>query len=68
MPQLSGTYFAYALGADLSYHYSLRVSLFEDYEYQRWPSFAGPPTISSSGQLTLHNHGLSPNGFSLGAK
>lgn len=67
VPGLSGTYFAYAPGADFNYHYSPRISLFVDYEYQRWPSFAGPPTISSSGQVTLHNHGLSPNGFSIGA-
>lgn len=68
VPQLNSPYFAYAPGADLSYHYSRRVSIFLDYEYQQWPSFAGPPTFSNSGQLILHNHGLSPNGFSIGAK
>jgi hypothetical protein len=67
LPQLSGTYFAYAPGGHLMYHYSPRISLFVDYEYQKWPSFSGPPTTSSSGQVTLHNHGLSPNGLSFGA-
>jgi len=66
-PGLSGTYFAYAPGANLTYYYSPHMSLFLDYEYQVWPSFAVQPTISSSGQVILHNHGLTPNGFSLGA-
>ena len=68
VPVLRTTMFAYAPGVDLSYHYSRRFSLFLDYEYQQWPSFDGAPTISSSGQVTLHNHGLSPNGFSIGTK
>jgi hypothetical protein len=66
--QVSGTYFAYAPGAEVAYRYSPRVSLFVSYEFQSWPLFAGPPTISSSGQVILHNHGLSPNGFSFGAE
>ena len=68
VPQLSGSYFAYSPGADLTYNSSPRMSLFLDYEYQRWPSFSGEPTVSNSGQVILHNHGLSPNGFSVGAK
>lgn len=68
VPQLSGTYFAYAPGAGLSYRYSPRVSLFADYQFQIWPTFVGPPTTSSSGQTIMHNHGLTPNGISFGVK
>jgi hypothetical protein len=43
-------------GATFGYRLSPRLIVRADYEYQRWPGFAGP-----RGQ-----HGLTPNGFSLG--
>jgi hypothetical protein len=63
---LQGSYFAMAPGGTLELRMTHRISLRGDYEYQFWPSFAGPPTYSSTGALVQHNGGLTPNGFSLG--
>lgn len=64
---LKGSYFVYAPGATLDYRLTHRLSLRGDYEYQIWPSFAGPPTYNTStGALIEHNSGLTPNGFSVG--
>ena len=68
VPALRGTTFAYAPGAEADYQISPRISLFAGYEYQVWPSFVGSPTTSTSGQIVAHDHGLSPNGLSFGAK
>jgi hypothetical protein len=65
---LEGNYFAYAPDAAIAYQKSRRLSLFLDYQYQFWPSFAGPPSVGPTGQLVAHDHGLSPNGFSFGVK
>ena len=38
-----------------------------DYEWQIWPSFAGPPTYNrTTGTVVQHNSGLTPNGISVG--
>lgn len=63
---LRGSYFAYAPGGTLEYPITDKISLRGDYEYQRWPAFVGPPEYDPSGVLVQHNHGLTPNGFSLG--
>lgn len=63
---LKGSYFAYAPGGTLEYRLTNQLSLRGDYEFQIWPSFAGPPTYDSSGVLVQHAHGLTPNGFSVG--
>lgn len=62
---LRGSYFVYAPGATLDYHMTHRFSIRGDYEFQEWPAFDGPPTISG-GTFITHNHGLTPNGFSVG--
>lgn len=54
---LKGTLFVYAPGASLDYKVNRRFSLRGDYEQQKWPGFAVLPP---------HNHGISPNGFSVG--
>lgn len=53
----SGGWASYAPGATLGYRVGHRLMLRADYEYQIWPGFVGP-----RGQ-----HGLTPNGFSVGA-
>jgi hypothetical protein len=63
---LKGSYFAYAPGGTLQFRLSQRISVRGDYEYQIWPSFAGPPSYNSNGTVTQHANGLTPNGFSLG--
>jgi len=63
---LKGSYFAYAPGGTLEYHLTHHIAIRGDYEYQFWPSFAGPPSVSPSGTVTEHDSGLTPNGFSLG--
>lgn len=63
---LKGSYFVYAPGGTVDYHLTHRVSIRGDYEYQVWPSFVGPPTTLPNGTLFIHDHGLSPNGFSAG--
>lgn len=63
---LKGSYFAYAPGMTVEYRLSRNLSVRGDYEYQIWPSFAGPPTYSPTGQLIQHNSGLTPNGFTVG--
>ncbi|HEX4037955.1 MAG TPA: outer membrane beta-barrel protein [Acidobacteriaceae bacterium] len=62
---LRGSYFVYAPGGTLSYHLTQHLAIRGDYEYQFWPSFAGPSTFNGS-TVVDHNHGLTPNGFSLG--
>ncbi|HEX4311824.1 MAG TPA: outer membrane beta-barrel protein [Acidobacteriaceae bacterium] len=64
---LKGSYFAYAPGGTLDFRLTPRISIRGDYEYQFWPSFAGPPTFNSTtGTFVQHADGLTPNGFSLG--
>lgn len=63
---LKGSFFAWAPGAAVEYPLRGRFALRGDYEYQIWPSFYGPPSTGPTGGLVQHNHGLTPNGFSLG--
>lgn len=63
---LKGSYFAIAPGVTADYRLTSRWALRADYEFQLWPSFVGPPTTNSSGQVIQHNSGLTPNGFSFG--
>jgi hypothetical protein len=63
---VKGSYFAYVPGGTLEVRLTHRISVRGDYEYQVWPSFAGPPTISSNGTVNENNNGLTPNGFSVG--
>ena len=63
---LKGSYFALAPGGTIEYRVTHRIAIRGDYEYQFWPSFAGPPSIDSSGNILQHNSGLTPNGFSVG--
>lgn len=63
---LKGSYFALAPGLTVEYRLSQRLMLRADYEYQIWPSFAGPPSYSASGALIMNNGGLTPNGVSVG--
>ncbi len=62
----SETDFVYAPGVDLAWHPRPRGTFFAGYQYELWPAFAGTPTVNPSGQVVLHNHGLTPNGFSIG--
>lgn len=52
----TGVWTAFAPGVTVGYKVAQRVMVRGDYEYQRWPGFTG-----SKG-----NHGLTPNGFSVG--
>jgi len=63
---LQGSYFDTALGATADYSLTRRIAVRADYEFQFWPSFAGPPTYNSAGQLQTHSSGLTPNGISVG--
>ena len=63
---LEGNFLVYAPGASVDYRLSRRFSLRGDYELQKWPSFAVAPTSGSSGGSVVHNHGLTPNGLSIG--
>ena len=64
---VKGSYFAWSPGGTLEFRMTQRLSLRGDYEYQMWPAFAGPPTYDpTTGTVVQHNHGLTPNGFSLG--
>jgi len=64
---LKGSYFAYAPGATFTYRLNRTIAIRADYEYQLWPSFAGPPTYNpTTGMVEQHASGLSPNGFSVG--
>jgi len=64
---LKGSYFAYAPGGTLQYPLTHRWILRGDYEWQFWPSFAGPPTYDpTTGTVVQHNSGLTPNGISVG--
>ncbi len=62
---LKGSYFVYTPGGTLSYDITPRIAIRADYEYQFWPSFAGPPTFNS-GAVIDHANGLTPNGVSIG--
>ena len=55
-----GSYFTLAPGATVEYGIGKKLVVRGDYEYQIWPSF--------SGITGLPNHGLTPNGFSVGMK
>jgi hypothetical protein len=48
---------AYVPGGTFGYRLSPRFLIRADYEYQMWPGFVG----------TKGQHGLTPNGFSVGA-
>jgi len=64
---LKGSYFVEAPGVTFDYRLTRRMSLRGDYEYQRWPSFTGPPTYNPvTGGLNPNNSGLTPNGLSFG--
>jgi hypothetical protein len=64
---LKGSYFIYAPGGTLNYRLSHTIFLRADYEWQFWPSFAGPPSYNSTtGQVLQNNSGLTPNGLSVG--
>ncbi len=64
---LKGSYFAYAPGATGSYQLTHTIGIRADYEYQVWPSFAGPPTYDpNTGKVIQHQSGLTPNGLSFG--
>jgi hypothetical protein len=63
---LEGSFLAAAVGGTYEYHLSRRLLLRGDYEYQFWPSFAGPVTYSQSGTPINHNGGITPNGVSVG--
>lgn len=64
---LKGSYFAYAPGANANYQLTHTIGLRADYEFQFWPSFAGPPTYDPTTQKVVqHTSGLTPNGFSFG--
>jgi hypothetical protein len=67
-PLVVGTYFVYAPGAEFEKRVSDRLKGFISYQYQVWPSWASAPTTSSSGQVIMHDHGIAPNGFSMGVK
>jgi hypothetical protein len=58
---LSENRLAYVPGVTLDYRLTQHLSFRADYEYQIWPSFVGNAT--STGE---HNHGLTPNGVSIG--
>jgi hypothetical protein len=64
---LKGSYFATAQGGTIDYRLSRRLFVRGDYEWQFWPSFAGPPTYNSTmGTVVQNANGLTPNGFSFG--
>jgi hypothetical protein len=64
---LKGSYFVYAPGGTVNYRLTHRIFIRGDYEWQVWPSFAGPPTYNPTTGTTLQNNsGLTPNGFSVG--
>jgi hypothetical protein len=56
-PSGSGGWAAFVPGATFGYRLSPRFIIRGDYEYQMWPGFVG----------THGAHGLTPNGFSVGA-
>jgi len=53
----TGSYFAYAPGASVDYHFAHRLSVRGAYEYQILPSAPG---------FTHPSNGMTPNGFSVG--
>lgn len=64
---LKGSYFVYAPGGTLDYRLTRQITIRGDYEWQVWPSFAGPPSYNpNTGQVNQNNSGLTPNGFSVG--
>ena len=64
---LKGSYFVYAPGGTVDYRLTHRLYVRGDYEWQVWPSFAGPPTYNpTTGAVMQNSAGLTPNGFSVG--
>jgi hypothetical protein len=63
---LKGSYFAFVPGVTFEYRLTRKLSARADYEYQIWPSFAGPPSINSDGTVKQNASGLTPNGFTFG--
>lgn len=64
---LKGSYFAYAPGGTLDYRLTRTIHARADYEWQVWPSFAGPPSFNpTTGQVLQNASGLTPNGLSFG--
>lgn len=64
---LKGSFFAYAPGGTVEYRLTHQISVRGDYEFQFWPSFAGPASFNpNTGTVVQHADGLTPNGFSLG--
>jgi hypothetical protein len=64
---LKGSYFVYAPGGTFNYRLTRTIYVRADYEYQIWPSFAGPPTYNATtGKVEQNASGLTPNGISVG--
>ncbi|MGA8531390.1 MAG: hypothetical protein WB622_16855 [Acidobacteriaceae bacterium] len=63
---LKGSYFAFVPGGTFEYRLTRNLSVRGDYDFEIWPSFAGPPSYSSTGALVQHASGLTPNGFTFG--
>jgi hypothetical protein len=57
----NGTYFVYAPGGVFDIKMTKRMAARAEYEYQKWPSFKGIATATTTG-----TGGLTPNGFSFG--
>lgn len=54
---LKGTMLVYAPGGSVTFELNRKFAVRGDYELQKWPAFAVLPP---------HNHGLTPNGVSIG--
>jgi len=64
---LKGSYFVYAPGGTFTYRLNRNMYVRADYEWQIWPSFAGPPAYNpTTGTVVQNNSGLTPNGISVG--
>lgn len=64
---LKGSYFVYAPGGAFTYRLNRNMYVRADYEWQVWPSFAGPPAYNpTTGTVLQNNSGLTPNGISVG--
>jgi opacity protein-like surface antigen len=61
-----GNYFDIALGGGVDYRVTRRIYVRGEYEYQIWPGFVGPPD-SATPPFINRPHGLTPNGFAVGA-
>lgn len=58
-----GSYFVYAPGIQFEKRASTRFKWFVGYQYQVWPAWASAPSATGP-----HNHGITPNGLSVGLK